>query len=374
MQLSLQTFQQLLQRSSAAVQSSASQLIDLSVGSILRAVLEANASIGLWVQWLIFQTLGMTRAATSNGADLDSWMSDFHLTRLTATPARGLVTFSRLLTGTAIAIPVGTLVKAASANISFLVIADTANAAWNAALSAYLLPASIATIDLPVAAQSGGADGNVTPGAITVLASAVPGLDFVSNSQAMSGGYDAESDSKFRDRFQAYIDSRSHATPAAVGYAIISLQQSLRYKIFENIDARGTEVPGQFFVIVDDGTGQPSASIISAVYAAIDKVRPVGSGFAVRPPDVVSVNVVITLSPSSAALQADTRARITKAVTTHMDQLPIGATLSITRLIEIAYRVGQFPENISGVSLNNVAADLSCSPYAVLKAQSITVQ
>ncbi len=87
MQLSLQTFTTLVQGMAAAVQAAAAQLLDLTVGSTLRAILEATASIALWMQWLILQVLQMTRAATSSGADLDSWMADFSLTRLPARPA-----------------------------------------------------------------------------------------------------------------------------------------------------------------------------------------------------------------------------------------------------------------------------------------------
>ena len=70
--LPLQTFTTLVQNMAAGVQGSAAQLIDLSVGSVLRALLEACASVALWMQWLILQVLSMTRAATSSGADLDS--------------------------------------------------------------------------------------------------------------------------------------------------------------------------------------------------------------------------------------------------------------------------------------------------------------
>ena len=72
MQLSLRNFSTLVQSMAATVESSTTQLLDLSVGSTLRAVLEANASLGLWLQWLILQVLRTTRAATSTGADLDS--------------------------------------------------------------------------------------------------------------------------------------------------------------------------------------------------------------------------------------------------------------------------------------------------------------
>lgn len=97
MQLQLQTFATLVGNAAAAVQGGARALVDLTVGSTLRALLEANASVALWMQWLILQVLQATRAATSAGADLDSWMADFTVVRLPATAARGQVSFSRFV-------------------------------------------------------------------------------------------------------------------------------------------------------------------------------------------------------------------------------------------------------------------------------------
>src|ERR1700749_4411487 len=96
MQLSLRTFNTLVESMAVAVQASATQLLDLTVGSALRAVLEANASVCLWMQLLILELLRTTRAATSTGTDLDSWMADLSLTRLPAVSATGIVTFSRI--------------------------------------------------------------------------------------------------------------------------------------------------------------------------------------------------------------------------------------------------------------------------------------
>ena len=43
MQLSLQNFSALVEQAAAAVQGSAAQLLDFTAGSVLRAILEANA-------------------------------------------------------------------------------------------------------------------------------------------------------------------------------------------------------------------------------------------------------------------------------------------------------------------------------------------
>src|ERR1700761_3299854 len=113
MQLSLRTFSTLDQDMAATVQASDAELLDLTVGSTLRAVLEANASVGLWMQWLILLVLRTTRAATSSGTDLDSWMADMTLSRLPAVPATGIATFSRFTSTTSAVIPVGAMVRTA---------------------------------------------------------------------------------------------------------------------------------------------------------------------------------------------------------------------------------------------------------------------
>src|ERR1700722_10466296 len=131
MQLPLQTFTTLVQGMAASVQSTAAQLLDLTVGSTLRAILEATASVALWMQWLILQVLQMTRAATSIGPDLDSWMADFSLTRLPASPASGDVTFSRFDSSLPALVPLGALVRTVDGTQTFLVTSDAVSPGWN---------------------------------------------------------------------------------------------------------------------------------------------------------------------------------------------------------------------------------------------------
>ena len=374
MELSLQNFQQLLQRMAAAVQRSGSQLIDLSVGSILRAVLEANASVALWIQWLIVQTLRTTRAATSKGVDLDTWMADFSLARQPAVTARGSVTFSRLMTNMTTIIPVGTQVRTTGIPIRFLVDADPSNTAWLSDSRAYALRPGVAAIDVPVVADIPGSNGNVVANSIVTIATAVPGLDFVSNSYALSGGTEAEDDEHFRSRFQDYINSRSRATKDAVDFAIASLQQTTRHRLFENIDAAGAWQPGHFLLVVDDGTGQPTAALLAAAHAAVDAVRPIGSNFTIIPPDTVTVTVVIGLSTTGRVLEPTDTANIIAAVSFYINHIPIGGTLYMTRVVESVYKAVPIQRSIASVLINGTAADLVAAPRSILRAASVTVQ
>jgi uncharacterized phage protein gp47/JayE len=373
MQLSLQNFTTLVQNMVAAVQAAAAQLLDLTVGSTLRAVLEANASVALWMQWLILLVLQTTRAATSVGGDLDSWMADFGLTRLPAVAATGIVTFTRFtVIGTAL-VPVGALVRTSDGTQTFAVSIDTTNAAWNTVQNGYVMTTTAAVMDVPVVAQVAGAGGNAQAGAITLLASAIPGVDTVSNAAAFVNGVDAETDAAFRSRFQNYINSRSRATVLAVGYAVSSIQQGLLYAIQENRNPDGSTQMGCFVVTVDDGSGYPSTTLLSTVQTAVAAVRPVGSIFTVQPPVVTVVNLTLTLTVTGSTTGVQLAAPVSVALTSFIDSLPIGAALPISRISQLAYAASPAISNVTQVLINGGAADMAPPENGVVKVGLVTV-
>jgi uncharacterized phage protein gp47/JayE len=373
MQLSLRNFTSIFNTAAAAVQGTASQLIDLSPGSTLGAILNANASLALWIQWLILQVLRTTRAATSTGADLDSWMADFALVRLPAVAAAGNVTFSRFVASTAAFLPVGATVRTSDGSQTFAVTVDTANAAWNATQNGYSLAPGVLSLTVPTVAQVPGAAGNIQAGAISLLAAAVPGIDTVTNAMPFLNGLDAESDAAFRRRFQDYIASRSRATKQAIAYAIESTQQALHYLIQENIAADGSQRFGSFLVVIDDGSGQPPSSLMAAVSAAIDAVRPIGSSFAIQPPVVIQANVTLAITLAPGASRSAIMGEVYGAIIGFIDALPIGAPLPWSRIAQLAYGADPAVTNVTGVLLNGSAADLSAGPTGVIKALSIVV-
>lgn len=372
MQLSLQNFSTLMQNMAAAVQSAASQLLDLTVGSTLRAVLEANASVALWIQWLILLVLQTTRAATSTGSDLDSWMADFALNRLPAVAATGIVTFTRFTAiGTAL-VPVGALVRTSDGTQTFAVSIDATNPAWNAVQNGYVMPAAVTTFTVPVIAQAAGSGGNVQAGSITLLASAIPGIDAVSNPSAFVNGLDAESDTAFRSRFQNYIDSRSRATSLAVGYAVSSIQQGLQYTIQENQAPNGSQVMGSFVVTVDDGSGYPSTTLLTTVQSAVDAVRPVGSIFTIQPPVVTVANVSLTLTVTGNTTSEQLAGPVSAALTAFIDSLPIGSPLPVSRVSQLAYAVAPAITNVTQVQLNGGVSDIAPPANGVITHQSVS--
>lgn len=371
MRLALQSFSTLVQNMAASVQGGAGQPLDLSVGSTTRALLESNASVALWMQWLILLVLQNTRASTSSGADLDSWMADMTLVRFPAASATGLVTFSRYTPTSVARIAPGVLVRTSDGSQVFSVEADATNPAWDPANLCFFISAGVTSVTVPVMAQVPGAAGNVKPGTVTLIASATPGVDLVTNQAAFEGGADPEDDDALRARFSNFVQTRSQATVAAVRYAVSGVQRGLNSVVQENTDTSGAYRPGNFVVTVDDGSGSPSAALLSTIFSAVDAVRPIGSTFAVRPPGLITANVSCSIVAGSQ--KSLVTGSVANAISSYVNSLPIGASLPVSRIAQIAYDSSTLITNVGSILVNGLGADLVPPATSVVKAGAVVI-
>lgn len=360
----------MVQDSAAAAQGACSQLLDLTVGSVIRSLLEADASLGLWFQWLVLQVLAATRLATSTGLEVDSFVGDYTLRRLPGVAASGAVILSRGAgTAQSVAIvPPGALVSTGDLSQTFAVITDTTNPFWNIQSGGYLIPFGILSASVPVQALAVGIASNAQPGTISLLGTAVPGVDFVTNPLAFSNGADAESDQDLRLRFANYIGSLSKATLLAVAYAISQVQQGLSWFINENFPG-----VGHFTVTVDDGTGNPPSNLLSLIYSAIDAVRPIGSTFSVTGPTVIVVNISATITANININQPSLFGPIVFALESYLDTLPIGVDVSFTKIITVIYGATTGIANVTNVLINGAPSDIVVGPSGVAKAGTVVL-
>ena len=352
MSFRLLAFRDLLRMQAQTLQTSTGKVWNLSVGSTIRAVYEANAGVALWMQWLVVLVAQQTRLATSNGTDVDTFGADFAFTRLPATYAGGLAVFARATAGQAAVVPVGTTVLTADRSQAFVVIGT----------GPYPLPAAALAVTVPVQAVLPGPGGNIQGGTLGLVGSALPGIDTVSNPAGFAGGVAAESDNAFRMRFALFIDSRSRATRSAIAYAIASFRQGLTYSIQDGPPSR----PGTFTVYVDDGTGHPPQSLLSSLYLAVDAIRPVGTSFAVVGPSLLTAVVNLTVLPSLGYSKATTIGPVAAALLAYVNSLALGQTLNYARVVAIALGVPGV-DNVLAISLNGGTADLGGLPGQVVR-------
>lgn len=373
MALSTQDFPTLTRNAVTAIQGAARGLVDLTIGSILRSVVEANSTVVLWLQGLVLQLLATTRAATSSLTDLDSFMFDYGVTRLAAVAASGPVTFARFTPTAQAVVPVGSVVLTADGTQSFTVTLDLTNAAYSAALGGFVIAAGVSSINVTVVAATAGIIANAVAGQIALISGAISGVDTVTNAAAFANGVDPESDVALRARFITYIASLSKATKTAVGNAITSLKQGVVYSLTENVTYAGTAQSGFFYVVIDDGSGAPPSTLLSSAFNAIDAVRPVATTFAVFSPVVVSATIAMTVTTATGYAHTATAALAATAISSYVNTLALGQALSFSRLAQLAYDASPGITNVTGITLNGAALDLAATAQQVIKTSSVSV-
>lgn len=384
--ITTQSFTILVQNMVTAIQGRASRLVDVTVGSILRALSEAFAAQLMWQQALAMQILATTRASSSNGADLDSWMADYGLERLLAVATTGPATFGRFTyTEPAYITPTATLnangtvngtaaVESADGTQLYGILTVTGNAYWNAGLGQYVIPASTPGINIPIVAMTPGAAGNAGAGVINTLASALPGIDTVSNGSTFANGMDAESDTAFRARFQLYLASLEKATMTAVIEAIQSVKNGTTCNVVEGLDyATNTARAGYFYGVVDDGSGAPGSGFLTSVYNAVDVVRPLGTVFEIHGPNLVTADIAMTVELAAGYDGPTEQAAIEAALNAYVSALGLGKGLPYTRLPQIAYDASAGVLNVTGVSLNSGISDIAPVAKNSIKPGTISV-
>lgn len=370
-------FVPLVQSMVTAIQGRAGVLLDTTVGSVVRALLEAVAAQLLWLQAQFLAVLATTRAATSSGADLDSWMADFALTRLPASSATGYVTVARLTAGSAFLLPASGVMQNGVATgpaafstddgaLQFAILPDPTNAQF--ANGVYAFASNTLTMQVLVGCLTPGVAGNVQAGLINTLASALPGVDTVNNAAALANGVDAESDEAFRLRFQAYMGSLSRATEQAVREAVQGIKNGISCDIVSNQDyATGAARAGYFYVVIDD------AAEVEQARAAIAGVVALGVQFDVFGPMRVLADVALAITTRSSTGHAQAVAAVTAALTNYINALPLGAGLPWSVLVSVAYGATSDVANVTGVALAGSTGDIAGSPRQLVRAGAITV-
>lgn len=365
-------FSSLVNGAVAAIQGKATALIDLAVGSVTLAVVEAAGSVAMWLQYVALVILASTRLSTSTGGDVDTWIGDFGLTRLPAGAASGPETFGRYTSNTGITVPVGATVRKGDATSDYTLVADTTNAAFSQALFAglggYTLPAGAAELTATVVCTVPGSGGNAIAGGVTLIGTSIAGLDYVTNATAFTNGFDAETDAAFKSRFALFIGSLSRGTLVAVEAAVDGVQQGLTFFVDVNRDEAARWRPGFFTVIVDDGSGHPPSALLSAVYTAVNGIKECCELFAVLPPTVVPATVSMALTVGPGATKAVVVTKVIAALSAYVDSLPISAVLPFSKLAALAYAVDPVNvTNVSSVTLNGSTADLTPGNRGVVK-------
>jgi Baseplate J-like protein len=166
--------------------------LDTSIGTPTRKIIDAVSEV-VAEAYVDQFFLGYNYDISSlTGSALDDFVNLFGMTRFGARRATGVATFAVPQAALqATSVPAGTAI---STNDSPPIIFTT--------LITSVMPIGAVSIDAPIIAQVGGSNGNVSPNAIANFGTPMSGFTNVANTNATSGGSDAESDDALRNRFE----------------------------------------------------------------------------------------------------------------------------------------------------------------------------
>lgn len=366
-QLIYKTLAQFVADQTTAYGSSLGILPNLQPGDPERAIFEASGTQDVFIESLLQIIWTAARASTANGPDLDSFCADFNFYRLPATYAQGPVILSAL-SAPSVQVPIatGVLVQTPGGAIQYQLIADTSQSSWSPTLNSYVLPAGQTSITATAQATVAGSADNVQPGQLTQFATGVAGIATVTNGAAITNGLDQEKDPAFRARFVQYLASLSKATVEAYLSAANSVQQGLDLLPLENTNVNLQAQAGINTMIVDDGTGTPSSTLLNSVLTALNGVRAFGIQAAVKAPTVTNVSVVLGIvliqnqTLTNAAIQANVQAAVVNYINTVVQLSDDSQYLYLNNIVEVAKDADPnvYAVVLGSVTLNGVAADL----------------
>ena len=111
-------------------------------------------------------------------------------------------------------------------------------------------------------------------------------------------------------------------------------------------------------MVWDDGTGDPSSTLVNTVANAIDAVRALTVQFAVFAPIVVTATPTLVITTAAGFTHATVVGLVGTAVQNFINLLPLGTSLPYTQIASIGYGVAGVT-NVTGVLLNSATADIT---------------
>lgn len=145
-----------------------------------------------------------------------------------------------------------------------------------------------ASADVPVEAVIAGTSGNVQADTIKKIPVTIAGISSVTNSAAMTEGYDEETDDALRDRLLFHV--RNPITSGNVNHYIEwaeSVEGVGAAQVLPLWDGNGTV---KVFIINDD-KGRASDDLIKRTKEYIETVRPIGADVTVATPEYSTIDI-----------------------------------------------------------------------------------
>jgi hypothetical protein len=148
----------------------------------------------------------------------------------------------------------------------------------------------------------------------------------VTNPNSINNGFDGETDPQLRQRFSDYFSSRS-GTRFAIAAATAGVQAGLSFTLNDFKLPDQSIQAGHGTIVVDDGTGNPSSTLLDAITVAVTAVtqKSFGAFIHVIVPTIVPVQLVVSGTTIAYGFSVnDVRMAISAAITAAINANGVG--------------------------------------------------
>lgn len=310
-------------------------ITNVSIGSVARSLLEIiNDELSTYYETLELNT-AMGFLSSSEGYFLDLIGELLNTSRLSEEFASSASTDNNVkfyvLAGYLSdvlpdnQIPAGTLISTTDGSITYSVSADT------------LFSAGVATeVYVSVTASTAGANSNVGKNKLIVHDLGINSL-YVTNVEAIITGSDTEDDDNYRFRISKAVTAAEKANETSIRLAALSVAGVADVEVIKY--ARGL---GSFDLIVIPLEGLASDTLIASVQTAVDGAEAYGIKGTVIRPDVISVNIELSLSFTSSITDKERvtlRESVRQALENYIVNIPIGGSFIYNKFVDVVMNV-----------------------------------
>lgn len=355
----------------AFLQSISSTLTDFNDGSVLSNIFDTiSEEIGSYVYVNLQDLYDNLFIATASGAGLDARVADFTLVRKQASSAEGQVIFSRATPyNQDFLIPIGTVVQTQST--------DTVQGVQFQTIEDKTLAANELSVIINVEAIQSGIAGNINSNSISVILNPPAGIETVTNTEIFTGGTDIETDDELRARVPLFLQSLARGTITAIEAVSLSVTGVKNITIIEPDPPTGV-----FNVLVDDGTGSATSTLIREVKNAINGLgtyetayRPIATQANVLAPIKFSVNIVMAIEVETNYTFSIVQTNIMDALEAYLATLSAAQKVKRAEIIRVAKEVAGVA-NIDTVNMSingNTTIDLVIATNYVARSGLLTI-
>lgn len=233
--------------------------------------------------------------------------------------------------------------------------------------------------EVPIRCTTPGAAGNLPAGSVTMMPVQIAGIVSVSNSDTLSGGYDAETDQAYYDRYLLRLQ-----TPPTSGN-----QYHYRLWALEVTGVGGVQIyplghgDNTVDVVLIDVDGQPAdEELIGRVQAHIDPgskglgegEAPIGAYCYVSGAEAVKLALSMTVQTLPGAEQEAVTAAVKAAVAAYLKGIAFAQDYVSYARINAAVLEADGVQDVSGLTVNGATANVAIGERQVAVLGEVSIQ